>query len=161
MKKQSIEILQKQEELLWFDAFDGNTAWELGTFMKGEAEAKGISIAVCIRLNNGCRLFQYVPVGTNVSNQSWMERKYETVKRMERSTLLSRYVLESKEQTLADHGTSERECTLYGGGFPIRVRGAGMIGVLTVSALPHEEDHEFIVRCLEKYLKAENVPHLF
>ena len=161
MKKQIIEILQKQEELLWFDAFDGDTAWDLGCFMVRQAKEQGIRIAVCIRLNNGCRLFQYVPVGTGISNQSWMERKYETVKRMERSSLLSRYVLESKEQTLADLGPSDAECTLYGGGFPIRVRGVGVIGVLTVSALPHEEDHEFIVGCLEKYLKAENVPHLF
>ncbi len=156
-----LEILDKQEELLWFDHFTGDDGWERGCYMAEQARERGIRIAICIRLNNGCRLFQYGPDGTSVLNQAWMERKYNTVKLMDRSSLKSLYVMEAKGQTLADHGLTDAEYVLCGGGFPIRVKGVGNIGVITVSALPHEQDNDLRITGLEKYLGLEGVvPHL-
>ncbi|MCI8466167.1 MAG: hypothetical protein HFI63_10015 [Lachnospiraceae bacterium] len=154
-----LEILDKQEELLWFEHFTNDDGWKLGCYMVEEAKRQGIAIAICIRLNNGFTLFQYGPCGTNISNQNWMNRKYNTVKLMDRSSLKSFYVIKEKGQTLADHGLTDTECVLCGGGFPIRVKGVGNIGVVTVSALPHEADHAFIVDCLSSYLGIE-VPRL-
>ena len=39
-----------------------------------------------------------------------------------------------------------------GGGFPILLRGTGMIGVVAVSGLTHWEDHALVVRCIEAFL---------
>ena len=40
-----------------------------------------------------------------------------------------------------------------GGGFPIRISGENSIKmVLTVSQLPHVEDHGFIAQCLAEYM---------
>ncbi len=43
--------------------------------------------------------------------------------------------------------------TLAGGSFPIRVRGAGVIGAITVSGLSSDEDHQMVVDGIRNYLK--------
>ena len=80
------------------------TAWELGSFMVSYAQKHNITIAVSIRMNNGCILFQHCPDGTNLLNQKWMERKFNTVKLMERSSLMSALVFERDGDTPAVHG---------------------------------------------------------
>ena len=69
---ETLNILKKQEELLQFTHFDHNTAYKLGTFMVDYAQKNSITIAVSIRMNNGCILFQHCPDGTNLLNQKWM-----------------------------------------------------------------------------------------
>ena len=39
-----------------------------------------------------------------------------------------------------------------GGAFPIRVRGVGLVGTVTVSGLPQLEDHRLVVTTLERFL---------
>ena len=97
---ETLNILKKQEELLQFTHFDHNTAYKLGTFMVDYAQKNSITIAVSIRMNNGCILFQHCPDGTNLLNQKWMERKFNTVKLMERSSLLSALTFEKDGDTL-------------------------------------------------------------
>jgi uncharacterized protein (UPF0303 family) len=40
----------------------------------------------------------------------------------------------------------------HGGAFPIRVAGAGVIGVVAVSGLPQREDHALVVTALTQFL---------
>ena len=42
----------------------------------------------------------------------------------------------------------------HGGGFPLRVRGTGVVGVVLVSGLPQQDDHALIVEALEAFLAA-------
>ena len=44
------------------------------------------------------------------------------------------------------------EFAAHGGAFPIRVRGVGLVGTMTVSGLPQEEDHRLVVSVLEQFL---------
>ncbi|TIU11449.1 MAG: hypothetical protein E5W49_28110, partial [Mesorhizobium sp.] len=41
---------------------------------------------------------------------------------------------------------------LAGGGFPVTVKGAGVIGVIAVSGLPEREDHGVVVDALCSHL---------
>ena len=41
---------------------------------------------------------------------------------------------------------------LAGGGFPVTVKGAGVIGVIAVSGLPEREDHGVVVAALCEHL---------
>jgi uncharacterized protein (UPF0303 family) len=41
---------------------------------------------------------------------------------------------------------------LHGGAFPIIVRNVGVVGTVTVSGLPQEEDHRPVVDVLREFL---------
>ena len=46
----------------------------------------------------------------------------------------------------------EREYAAHGGAFPVIVRGVGVVGTVTVSGLPQEEDHRLVVSVLRAFL---------
>ncbi len=47
----------------------------------------------------------------------------------------------------------ESEYACCGGGFPLNIKKAGVVGTICVSGLPHLEDHQLIVDSLREYLK--------
>ena len=156
---EKLAILKQQEELLQFDHFSNDTAYDLGSFMVSYAKKHNITIAVSIRLNNGCILFQHCPDGTNLLNQKWMERKFNSVKLMERSSLLSALTFEQDHDTLEDHALPANDYALCGGGFPIRIKGnSTVVGVILASNLYHIADHEFITGALREYLNCPEAP---
>ena len=135
--EEAARILSEQEELLRVDSFSNRDAWELGCLMVQESARRGIGLAACIRKLNGNIVFQAAGEGTDLTNQLWMDRKFRTVSLMERSSLLA---------------TADAEYVLCGGGFPIRSRDGNLLMVATVSALPHQQDHAFLVDCLSRFL---------
>lgn len=156
---ENLDILMKQEELLQFDHFDHEVAFELGTFMVSYAKKHNITIAVSIRMNNGLIVYQHCPDGTNLLNQNWMRRKFNTVQLMERSSLLSTFTWENDGDTVATHALDSKDYALCGGGFPIRIKGSGVvIGTIISSNLYHIADHEFIIDCLREFLNCPEAP---
>lgn len=157
----NLDTLIRQEELLQFDHFDHEVAYQLGTFMAEYAKKNQITIAVSIRLNDGSVLFQYLPDGTNLLNQKWMERKFNTVKWMERSSLMTTVIWEKEGDTLENHGLKKKEFAVCGGGFPIRIKGTkAVLGAIISSNLYHVADHEFIIDCLREFLNCPEAPRL-
>lgn len=156
---ENIEILKEQEEKLQFDKFNHAEALKLGNFMIGQAKKRGITIAISICMNSGCVVFQYCPDGTNLLNQRWMKRKFQTVREMERSSLLSALLWEKEGCTTETHGLKGEEYALCGGGFPIRIKGtSAVMGAIIASNLYHIADHEFIIDCLREYMKCPEAP---
>ncbi len=155
-----MKILEMQEEILQFSHFTNADALELGHFMLQEARRKELSVAVSIRRTNGLILFQAMMDGTNMDSAVWMERKFNTVNREEVSSLSWFMRLKKNDQTMADKFMDEKVYACAGGGFPIRVEEAGVVGVILVSGLNHVQDHDFIVRCLGKYLHMDEVPRI-
>lgn len=149
---EAARILRHQEELLRVDSFSNQDAWKLGCLMVEESARRGIGLAACIRKLNGNIVFQAAGEGTDLTNQLWMERKYRTVALMERSSLLATVDCLISGQRIPDMGLSEADYVLCGGGFPIRGRGGNILMIATVSALPHQQDHRFLVDCLSKFL---------
>lgn len=154
------EQIRRQEELLQFSHFNNQDAWDLGRLMVEEIRSAHIDMAVCIRKLNGNIIFQYVTDGTTLDNQIWMQRKFNTVALTEHSSLAAAVQAKIKNQGVAAHGLSDADYAFCGGGFPIRLRGSGVIAVVTVSNLPNVKDHGFVVKCLAKYLQAADVPEI-
>lgn len=150
--EEAARILSEQEELLRVDSFSNRDAWELGCLMVQESARRGIGLAACIRKLNGNIVFQAAGEGTDLTNQLWMDRKFRTVSLMERSSLLATVNCRLQGQSIRGMGLSDADYVLCGGGFPIRSRDGSLLMVATVSALPHQQDHAFLVDCLSRFL---------
>ncbi len=148
--------LALQEELLQFEVFNADTAWQLGIAMKEAVEARGKAVAIEIQLF-GQPLFFYAMPGTTPDNIDWIRRKRNAVQRFQRSSYAIGQELKKAQTTLFDKaGLNVRDYATHGGCFPIRLRGTGCIGTITISGLPQREDHNVIVDVLASWL---NRPH--
>ncbi len=148
-------LIAKQERMLRFEKFDSAVAWELGKAMAERLIAKGLPLAVGIRTATGHELFAYSAAGTTRNNLNWMKRKYNTVLHMEKSSLAAWLDSEINGEDVARHGLDAREYVFCGGGFPIRLVGGELVGVLLSSGLPHLKDHAFLVDLLAEYLQKD------
>lgn len=151
---------KEQEDLLRFEHFTADDAWDLGSFLVRRVRSAGIEMAVSIRKLNGHILFQHCTQGTSLSNQQWMNRKFNTVAFTEGSSLRAWANLLDRGQVPQDQGVSPQDYAYCGGGFPIRLTGGELVGVVIVSNLPHREDHRFIVSALADYLHRDAVPFI-
>ena len=143
-----IALIQKQEETLVFPAFDEAVAFKVGAAIRERALAEKLPIIVDIRLWDRPLFYAALP-GSNASNPDWARRKINVVKRYLKSTY--RLVLEqqSPDRTFkVGEGLDIADYVLAGGGFPITVKGAGVIGAITVSGLPEREDHGVVVAAI-------------
>jgi len=153
-----IEIAKKQEEMLRFDRFSNRDAWDLGAFLVGLMFDRQIDMAISIRKLNGNIIFHYQTQNTTLSNQQWMQRKFNTVSLTEGSSLRAWATAELKGQTLDDQGISSQDYAFCGGGFPIRLKSGELVAVLIVSNLPHKQDHGFVIDSLSEWLGVSDVP---
>ncbi len=153
--EKAIAIAQEQEDVLQFDHFDAKDAWKLGCILVDLLEEKKVDISICIRRFNGKVLFQYATDGTNIVNETWMKRKFNTSAHFESSSIKAAMILQSRDLTFDAQGLNPADFVGCGGGFPLRVKGTGIAGILTVSGLPHEQDHAFMIEGISRYLGVE------
>ena len=82
-----------------------------------------------------------------------MRRKFNVVKHFHKSSYRVGLEQRLKETTLeARSGLAVVDYAANGGGFPLRVAGAGVIGCVTISGLPQRQDHEVVVEALCRML---------
>ncbi|WP_010263583.1 heme-binding protein [Treponema primitia] len=156
----AIDIAEKQEALLQFLHFSRKDVWDLGNVIVSEIFDKKYVLATSIRLINGLIAFQYIPEGTNLNNNFYLTRKFNLVRDKENSSLLTTLRWQKKDEGLAYQGLSPAEYVLCGGGFPIVVKGTGIVAVALVSGLPHLQDHDILVETISRYLGVSGVPRI-
>jgi len=155
--KQAIAQIIRQEQALIFPSFDENAAFALGASIRDIAVREKLGIAIEISLWDR-QLFYATTAGSTVDNQEWLRRKFNVVRRFHASTY--RLVLEQnrEDRMFAPHkALNVEDYALAGGGFPIRVAGAGVIGAAIVSGLPQREDHNLVIRAVAKHLGQDPV----
>lgn len=146
----SLAVVIEQERRLVFGAFDEAAAFELGAAIRAIALAEDKGVVCQVRLWDRPLFYMALP-GTTADNVEWVRRKANVVKRYGKSTY--RMVLEKGagpgNRALGDEMNAPlSDYVLAGGGFPIRVEGAGVIGAVTVSGIPEHLDHMLVVRGL-------------
>lgn len=147
---QDIALVNKQEQDLVLVEFDETVAFQLGSAIRDRALAEGLSLVVDIRTWDR-QVFFAATSGTSSDNAEWVRRKVNTVRRFQRSSY--RMVLERGEAPFPPQaGADPADYVIAGGGFPIRVRGAGIVGCLTISGLPGRDDHGVAVAALCDHL---------
>lgn len=147
---EDIALVKKQEAELVLDQFDEAVAFALGSAIRERALAEGMSLVVDIRTWDRQVFFAATP-GTSADNAEWVRRKINTVRRFQRASY--RMVLERGEVPFSPQsGADPADYVIAGGGFPIRVKGADIIGCLTISGLPGRSDHGVAVDALCDHL---------
>ena len=141
--------LLAEEEELQFAAFTNDTAWELGHALVAAARRDGLAVTVDIRRGEQ-QLFHYALEGTAADNDAWIERKNRVVRRFGHSSL---YMGAAEGEAFAENYLLDPTVfAAHGGAFPIIVRDVGVVGTVTVSGLPQEEDHRHVVSVLRAFL---------
>ncbi|WP_428510399.1 heme-degrading domain-containing protein [Roseateles sp.] len=150
--KQRLEALERQERELVFRAFSNAEALALGLRLVALATARSARIALRIRRNDH-ELFQHAMEGTAPQAMNWVRRKENVVKLFGRSSLHvhTQHALEGVSFD-ALSGLVPADHAAWGGGFPLNVHGAGVVGAITVSGMSHVEDHDLIVEALRLHL---------
>jgi uncharacterized protein (UPF0303 family) len=150
-----LEQLLQEERELQFTSFDEVTAWQIGSQLVERAQNEGLPIAIDITRGIH-QLFHASLRGTSADNDEWIKRKVRLVYRFEHSSFYIGQLLKSKGKSLTEaYFISETDYAPFGGSFPVMVKGAGMVGTITVSGLPQEEDHRLVVQAIREYLAGE------
>ncbi|MCS6762393.1 MAG: heme-degrading domain-containing protein [Candidatus Devosia symbiotica] len=145
-----IAIVKRQEQTLVLTEFDENVAFVLGSAIRARALSEAMGIVVDIRTWDR-QMFFAATAGTSADNAEWVRRKINTVRRFQRASY--RMVLERGEGPFPPQsGADPADYVIAGGGFPLQVKGAGIIGCLTISGLPGRQDHGVAVSALATHL---------
>ena len=147
-----LEDLADQERRLVFEAFDEQTAWEVGVALRDAGLAANLPIAISIR-RNGQELFHAALPGASADNDGWLARKGAVVDRYGQSSLRVGETFRVRGGSFdADSRLDTGVYAAHGGAFPILLKGTGCVGSIAVSGLPQLEDHKLVVETLAKVL---------
>ena len=148
----SSSALAAQLAELQFDSLGPNDAIRLGRIAADLALVDGLCVLIEIQLGERT-VFRAACEGTTPDNDEWLRRKFAVVRRFEQSSLAMRVRFEEEGTDFhSATGLPEADYAPYGGGWPLIVRGQGMVGVMGVSGLPHLEDHRLITESIAAYL---------
>jgi len=143
-----LQRLALQEQVLQLERFDEATAWELGTRIKAICEARSVGVTIEIRRAKET-LFFYAMPGTTPNNAEWVRRKRNTVDLLQRSSYSSGLANQKEGSSLPQRtGVSLSDYAEHGGSFPVRVKGVGCVGTVTVSGVPQRQDHAIVVEAM-------------
>ena len=150
-----LEQLLQEEQELQFTRFNEEDAWKLGSRLVEMARSRNLPVAIDITRGTH-QLFHASLRGSSPDNDEWVKRKVRAVYRFGHSSFYIGQLLKSKGKTIEQsYLVSESEYAPHGGCFPIIIKDTGIVGTVTVSGLPQEEDHKLVVEAIRSYLAEE------
>jgi uncharacterized protein (UPF0303 family) len=144
--------LQAQEKKLVFTSFTNEDALKIGMILIERAKREKKVIAINIECNNQL-LFHYAFEGTTLDNEEWIRRKKATVYRFNISSYHMGVYLKKIDSTLEEKFYVDSfDYADHGGAFPVHVKNVGLIGVITVSGMAQQNDHEWVVSAIKELI---------
>ena len=144
------EVMREEDELQ-FTGFSNALALQIGLRLVQAAEQAGHAVTIDVTRGEQ-QLFHHALTGTSADNDDWIRRKNRVVRRFGHSSFYMGLYYKSLDTTIEEKSLLDaREYAPHGGAFPITIRGAGVVGTVTVSGLPQEEDHKLVVRVLREF----------
>lgn len=150
-----IKLIKEQEKALVFPAFDETTAFEIGTALRNRALKEGFAIVAEVKTWNRLLFYMALP-GTSANNLNWVRRKANLVQLRMASSYRVHLENGGNEPAIPPvQGLDNADYVYRGGSFPITVKGAGVIGAVTVSGLHERDDHRLVVEAICDVLKLD------
>jgi len=150
-----LDELRRQEEEIQFTSFTNETALAAGLALLREASKRSKPVAIDIT-RGGQQLFHFAMAGTSIDNGEWIKRKNRVVNRFGHSSYYMGIYLQNAGQTMEEkYLLPSSEYAAHGGAFPLIIRDVGVVGTVTVSGLPQQEDHELVVTILRQFLGSQ------
>jgi uncharacterized protein (UPF0303 family) len=146
-----LQVLLQDEADLQFSVFTNETAYKVGNSIIEKAKRENKSIVVDIR-RNGELLFYSRMDGTSSHNDEWVSWKNNVVRNFGHSSFYMHVFLKSAGSTVEAAGLNPNDYKAEGGAFPLFLKDEGIVGTLTVSGLPGDEDHGMVVSVLRELL---------
>jgi len=148
------QLLQEEQELQ-FAKFNETTAWQIGSLLVEKCAREGLSVTIDITRGEH-QIFHASLPGTTSDNDEWIKRKVRLVYRFGHSSFYMGQLLKSKGKRIEEaYLLPENLYAPHGGCFPIIIKDTGVIGTITVSGLPQEEDHKLVIQTLRDFLARE------
>jgi len=145
---QDLARIALQEQTLVLNEFTEATAWDLGSRIKALCEARKVAVTIEVRRGKET-LFFYAMPGTTPNNTDWVRRKRNVVELLHKSSYAAGLTNQRDNTSIEQRmGVPTCDYATHGGSFPIRVKGAGCIGTVTVLGVPQREDHGIVVEAL-------------
>jgi uncharacterized protein (UPF0303 family) len=150
-----LKVIAEQEKQLQFAAFGADTAWDLGSRLRADAVARRAAMTFEIQVA-GRTLFLATTEAAPAGQADWIRRKRNVVMRFGRASYAVGLQLELEGKTIEQrHGLTLTDYAMHGGGFPVALRGTGVIGSVVSSGLHQRVDHEMVVDALAQVLGIE------
>ncbi|MFJ3595783.1 heme-degrading domain-containing protein [Streptomyces sp. NPDC090126] len=147
----TLSELIAQERRLTLPRFSHDDALALGSLLVELARERHAPVAIDIR-RGAQQLFHAALPGSSADNDAWIDRKRKVVERYGESSYLVGTRFRARGTTFEESSRLDPDTyAAHGGSFPIAVKGAGVIGSVTVSGLPQAEDHAMVVEALERF----------
>lgn len=147
-----LKQLIAEQGRLQFAHFDFDDAYTIGLDLVETARKAKPKITIDIAVN-GQQLFHAAMPGSP-DNDQWVVRKNRVVGRLFMSSYYIAKLLEDKGKSIEEvYGLPARDFAASGGAVPVTVKGSGVIGTITVSGLPHQDDHAMVVDAIRRHLK--------
>ena len=139
--------LEAEEARLILPGFDETVACRLGAALVTLAQLRNLPVVINIR-STGRTYFHAALPGSSANNDNWARRKSNTALMMGRASLIVGMKNAERGRSVASEGLAEADYADHGGAVPLRVAGAGVVAVATVSGLPSVEDHRLVVEAI-------------
>jgi len=149
-----LDELLAQENELQLDSFTNADAVRIGLRLLEIAQDDGLPIAIDIA-RNGHQLFHAGLPGRSPDNDLWIQRKNRVVNNFGHSSLYMGLRYRSQNSSIETKSLlPESQYAPHGGAFPVIIKNVGVVGTITVSGLPQEDDHALVVRVLREIIDA-------
>ncbi len=152
----TLDELLKQEKEHRFSEFDFNAAWEIGLAIRQRAAKESAPVAIEVYAF-GQPLFFAALAGSTSDNIEWMKRKRNSVLRLAHSSMYAGLNYEKTGARMEHHNfINQFEYCDHGGSFPILHTSGAVMGAVSVSGLPAQDDHALVLWGIAQYLNNKN-----
>ncbi|MBN3853967.1 hypothetical protein G3N59_11315 [Paraburkholderia sp. Ac-20340] len=131
---------------LSFDKFDMADALKLGLTILELAQARNHVVSIGVDMGEQI-IFRAALLGTNADYQTWVDRKFNAVRRFAKSSYALEVGLQSNPEFANERALDPTRFALVGGAVPILI-GNALVGVVGVAGLQSCQDHALVVDAL-------------